>query len=312
MWGRCREIRAPGRRHLGVARLLEDKVVARVGEVAHRERVEDVEQQRLEPRRAAALAWSLARWRGGGGGVARVLGQRAAQPEGRGELRAARGGGCRRVDGGPRGAHRGDAVRVRARGGGGVARDDAPEGVAVEGRARAREPVEAEHGRRGRERRVDRRGVVHAQPRRKHPAIRAAERDYLGACGRAPLNLERVDQRRVVGQRLLERQPAQCRGVGAAGGAEGLCLAIVAVLGPDEERAEGLRPLPHPAGGVHVEIDRCLVAAVEEDRPARPPVLIIREDALREAAVVGVREMVQRLRVVRDGAVRGAGVCSIE
>ena len=51
---------------------------------------------------------------------------------------------------------------VRARGGGGVARDDAPEGVAVEGRARARDPVEGEHGRRGCERRVDCGGVVHS------------------------------------------------------------------------------------------------------------------------------------------------------
>ena len=33
----------------------------------------------------------------------------------------------------------------------------------------------------------------------------------------------------------------------------------------------------------------------------------MREDALSEGTVLGVREMVQRLRVVRDGAVRGAG-----
>ena len=67
---------------------------------------------------------------------------------------------------------------------------------------------------------------------------------------------------------------------------------------------ELLGVLPHQAGRIHVELDACFVAAVEEDGPSTFPPAVVYKVALRECRRVGVKmEVVQDLREERDAAV---------
>jgi len=146
----------------------------------------------------------------------------------------------------------------------------------------------------------DGRRVLGAEPRRQHAAVGAAD-GHEGHV--ADLGPERVDDHGVVRQGLLDGRVGQAV---AEPGALGHGPALVAVLGPDEQRAELRARLPHEARVVDVFLDGRLVARVEPDHARRRALdeAVVEAEPLAEAG--GIRadgEVVQRLVEHAPGAV---------
>ena len=216
-----------------------------------------------------------------------------ARAEGIAQRLAPRLARARFQDARPRGLEILLARVARTARGGGVVSDGLVERVVVVGRLEAHKRPD---GRGGRDDAVDRVRVVHAEPRRQHAAVGAAEADEGGVRG-APLHAEVVDEVRKVGHRLLRRQV-----VHAAGDARRVrqARAVEPVLAEDQERTEAGGRFPHEAGVVHVQLDIVLVPKVEEHRPVvgLVPPLVVDKVALPEGRVRHIAEWRRPVEVV--------------